>query len=89
MSIEKIEAIEHVAEEEKTFEQLGYTRDFGVATAGEVKAILKENFEVQDTSRSIAEENEVIILYEDSKNPLWYKAQNGYVYAKNIRTEDK
>ena len=49
--------------------------------------ILKENFEVQDTSRSIDEENEVIILYEDSKNPLWYKAQNGYVYAKNIRTE--
>lgn len=49
--------------------------------------ILRENFENQDTSRSIDEENEVIILYEDSKNPLWYKAPNGYVYAKNIRTE--
>lgn len=49
--------------------------------------IVKENFEIQDTSRPIDEENKVIILYEDSKNPLWYKAPNGYVYTKNIRTE--
>lgn len=49
--------------------------------------IVKENFEIQDTSRPIDEENKVIILYEDSENPLWYRAPNGYVYTKNIRTE--
>jgi hypothetical protein len=69
MSIENIGKIEDVVEEEKTFEQLEYTRDFGALPKEEVKKILKENFEYWRLPTTA----EFLALYKQHKKKFFAK----------------